>query len=191
MWWKAATDPRTWNGTRLISLAIIILNIYTDASRWGAGAFCAETGDFVRHEWTAEQQTMLHSKQTTVLMPSAEMAALAIGVLTIARRRQDPERTIRVHLHVDSEPVVFAVRARYSPATPLQTYLRVLAMAATRHDVEIAQISHVPGKENIFADPLSRNDLFHVFHKRCETLTVRPNRLQAADMDSLIREWNL
>jgi hypothetical protein len=145
-----------WDGSRFIFLAdwahdMPVVDVYTDASEWGFGAVCAQTGAWIRGPWppavmAAAQRAIRYS--TGFL----ELVAAAIALTTF----QQQLRQRLVVLHTDNTSVVALVDKLSAPSAPalVVDLLRDIALLSVTSDCRVRPI-HVRSADN-FADALSR-----------------------------------
>lgn len=146
MWWYIFMEE--WNGVSLLwdlGLQQPNLQVYSDASgSWGCGAFLDPLWFHI--EWPARLQPL-----------SIAVKELCPVVLAAAIFGQRWAGKV-VQFVVDNEAVVEVIKATYSKDLHMMHLIRLLVFFASRYDFWFSA-THIPGKLNVVADALSRNNM--------------------------------
>lgn len=141
-WWKKFLE--TFNGKSLILGKIPLSSVYTDACKQGGGGFFGCDWFYTNWENDFPVVKNLHIN---------ELEALAV-VLAAQRWGKDWENK-RVVIFSDNMTTVACLNKCTSRSKILMSYLRGLFWLSATYNFHITAV-HVPGKENIMADFISR-----------------------------------
>ena len=149
MWWYIFMEE--WNGVSLLwdlGLQVPNLQVFTDTSgTWGCGAFLDPLWFYV--EWPPR----LSPRSIGV----KEMCPVVMVAATFGQ--QWAKKVFQ--FVVNNEAVVEVIRATYSKDLNLMHLIRLLVFFASKYDFWFTA-THIPGKLNVAADALSRNN-FHLY----------------------------
>ena len=141
LWWK--TFCSIWNGVAVIRTPKLPeIRLTTDASGlWGCGAF------WDNHWFQFEWPPRIADQHITF----KELVPIMLAITVWGHRW----RGLHVHCLCDNEAVVAIVTSRFSKQSELMHLLRILEAHFHLH----ISASHIPGRMNMLADCLSRNQL--------------------------------
>ena len=146
MWWYIFTER--WNGISLLwdlGLSKAHLQVLSDASgSWGCGAF--QDPLWLQLQWTPRLQLLSIAVK--------ELIPVVLAAATFGHQWSGKV----VEFVVDNAAVVEVIKATYSKELHLMHLIRLLVFFAAKHNFWFTA-SHIPGKENIVADSLSRNNM--------------------------------
>ena len=145
-WWH--TFIESWNGVTILhtqSREHPDHEIWSDASgSWGAGALWQTEWFQVRWPQSLSYENIAAKELIPITMACAIWGAQWSGL------------TIKVHC--DNKAVVDLINSGYTRETLLSHLLRCLFFFVARFDFTLVA-SHIPGKDNVLADALSRDNL--------------------------------
>ena len=166
MWWP--TFLGSWNGKAMMHSRVQwtpAVQLYTDAAgEVGCGAWCGAWwgAHWLQLKWaTAAAWKGIPITQKEVL--PAVLACTVWGHQWKAKRLQ---------LYCDNEAAVAVLNAGYSRDPLIMHLLRSLFFVKAYFDLDLWAV-HIPGKDNVVADAISRDDLTTVF-SQVPTISPRP-----------------
>ena len=159
-WWAAFMEG--WNGASLVQefgTRQASHECWTDASgRFGCGALWGT--QWLQVEWPASYKEHCRSlREASITLKELLPVVLACAIW--GRQWADS----MVVVHCDNEGAVAAVNAGYSKVPPIMHLLRCLFFIRARYRVVLRAV-HIPGRCNILADAISRNNLGMLFARR-------------------------
>ena len=151
-----------WNGASLVQefgTRQASHECWTDASgRFGCGALWGT--QWLQVEWPASYKEHCRSlREASITLKELLPVVLACAIW--GRQWADS----MVVVHCDNEGAVAAVNAGYSKVPPIMHLLRCLFFIRARYRVVLRAV-HIPGRCNILADAISRNNLGMLFARR-------------------------
>ncbi len=153
-WWLEFLP--TWNGSaRFIDPSAIAahdLDLFTDASgTYGCGAYYQ--GSWFHYAWQPHQRL---SDQVSIQWQ--ELFAIVSAAMTWGHLWSSK----RIRLFCDNMAIVHAWQNKSARHPRILSLLRRLLMTAAQHNFAVA-FTHLPGKENVLADALSRRQFTRFF----------------------------
>lgn len=165
-WWS--TFLNQWQGTSLMwdhlhHLPEVI--VFSDASgSWGCGALSAHS--WIQHQWQPEIGN--------ISIAHKELVPIVIACFLWGRQWSGKV----VQFYCDNEAVTLMLKDLSSKEKGLIHLLRCVIFLAAKHSFWFIA-THIPGKENILADAISRNNL-KVFHSQApKKMDKIPTRIPA------------
>ena len=146
MWWYVFSER--WNGISMLwdlGMSRVQLQVYSDASgSWG----CAAVQDhlWLQLKWTPKLQHLS--------IAIKELIPVVLAAATFGNQWSGKV----VQFVVDNSAVVEVVKSTYSKEPHMMHLIRLLVFFAARFNFWFTA-SHIPGKQNILADALSRNNV--------------------------------
>ena len=141
-WWELWL--RIGNNTKPIWDKRPLLHIYTDSSTSAGGAFCC--GDWYFSNWHEDSSWLEHEHINV-----KELAAICI-----AAKRWGPRfENHHIILHTDSQVAEAMVNNGTTRNSACLYLLKKMSALALRHNFALTAV-HIPGKDNIFPDAISR-----------------------------------
>jgi hypothetical protein len=134
------------------------ISLDTDASFWGMGCICDQA--WITKPWS-NLELEAGFVDTMGSMPNHEMNAVAIALHTLGGAGQ--WRGKRVTVRSDCMPVQQALSNLRAASPRLQHLMRVIMCISARGGFHF-RVVHIPGKDQAYADPLSRNMLDVFWH---------------------------
>ena len=163
IWWHVFVTR--WNGVSLLQdpkTAVPDIKVYSDASgNWGAGAVWLPL--WFHFQWPQDLAPL--SIQVKELVPVVAAAALY--------GREWRGRW--VEFVVDNRAVVDIINNTHSKESHLMHLIRLLVFLACHYDFWF-KAAHIPGKENILADALSRNNVSY-FMSQVPQASIQPTQI--------------
>ena len=158
-----------WNGIGIVQCQVegpTDVNVYTVASGgWGCGA------------WSGNQWLQLAwPKGKVEEWPIAVKEIIPIVLAGLLRGERWRGKLVLVHC--DNLAVVQVVNAGYCKDPNLMQHVQCLFLI-TAHFEFIVKAAHIPGKQNIAADAISRNNLV-LFHSQVPEANPQPTRIPHA-----------
>ena len=171
MWWYIFTER--WNGISLLwdlGLTGAHLQTWSDASgSWGCGAFQGPL--WLQLQWTPKLQHLS--------IAIKELIPVVLAAATFGHQWSGKV----VEFIVDNEAVVEVINATYSKDLHLMHLIRLLVFLAARHNFWF-MASHIPGKQNVVADSLSRNNM-QLFRLQAPQAASQGSNLSSSLVDLL------
>ena len=167
MWWHMFLEA--WNGIGIVQHQVegpTNINVYTDASGgWGCGAWYG-------NQWL--QLAWPKCKVEEWLIAVKEIIPIVLAGFLWGERW----RGKLVLAHYDNLAVVQVVNAGYCKDPNLMQHVRCLFLIMAHFEF-IVKAAHIPGKQNIAADAISRNNLV-LFHSQVPEANSQPTRIPHA-----------
>ena len=174
MWWHVFLD--TWNGIGMMDNPAngpVSVHLYTDASgHFGCGAWCGAWWFQLPWLSTMGKWSIAAKELVPVVLASMVWGRSWQGSLVVT--------------HCDNVAVVEVINAGYSKDPLLMQLLRCLFFILAQHEFSL-RAEHIPGKLNVGADAISRDNLALFFlqvPKASKQATVIPKAL----VDLVIRQ---
>ena len=143
MWWYIFTER--WNGISLLwDLGLSKAHLQVLSGSWGYGAF--QDPLWLQLQWTPRLQLLSIAVK--------ELIPVVLAAATFGHQWSGKV----VEFVVDNAAVVEIIKATYGKELHLMHLIRLLVFFAVKHNFWFTA-SHIPGKENIVADSLSRNNM--------------------------------
>lgn len=176
-WWDSFISQ--WNGITFFNTSLSSVSVVSDASgRWGCGAFMPASKEWFQFQWPeAWHQTSIAAKE---LFPIVVSAAVWGG-------RWARSSILFV---CDNMAVVQALKSRSVRDPMLMHLLRCLFFFEAHFNFDHTA-AHIPGKDNIAADALSRNrapEFFGMYPQAPRMPTVIPPQLYTLLSDQSL-DW--
>ena len=147
LWWTFFLHQ--WNGVSLLPPKTPTIHIFSDASgSFGCGAFNIQSGLF---------QVMWPPSWSSVEISVKELVPVVLAAAVWGSTWSGHH----VLFHVENMAVVAVLQKKASKDSLLTHLIRCLSFYAAYHRFEFSA-THIPGRENVAADALSRNNL-HLF----------------------------
>ena len=174
MWWYLFVEE--WNGVSLLwdlGLQKPNLEVYTDASgTWGCGAFL--------------DPMWFHLEWSDRLRPLSIAVKEMFPVVLAAATFGDQWAGKVVQFVVDNMAVVEVIKATYSKDLHMMHLIRLLVFFASKYNFWFTA-THIPGKLNVAADALSRNNM-SVFFMQAPQAAPQPTAVASALVSLLAQD---
>jgi hypothetical protein len=165
-WWR--TFIRQWNGISLLwdqewLEDQHVLQPHTDACNTGYGAVCGK--EWFQGQWTQEEEDMANDGTSQrASMPWKELYALVTAAATWGHQWNRRRITFRT----DCQPVVDVLTKGAARSKRMMQLIRFLHFHAAKHSF-VYRVIHIPGKDNIIADELSRVHCVSQLSQECRS----------------------
>ena len=171
-WW--AIFLRQWHGTSLMWDHLHQhpeVTVFSDASgSWGCGALSAQS--WIQHQWLPE----------TGNLSIAHKELVPIVIACFVWGRQWSKKV--VHFYSDNEAVVTILTNLSSKEKGMIHLLKCVIFLAAKHGFWFIA-THIPGKQNILADAISRNNL-RVFRSQSPQMMDKDPTLVPAGLPQIL-----
>jgi len=174
LWWFYFV--KQWNGVSLLwDLGLLRedIQVFSDASgSWGCAAF--QDPYWLQQKWTPGlcKLTIAIKELIPVVLAAAVFGPNWSGMI--------------VQFVVDNAAVVDALKATYCNESHMMHLIRLLVFYAAKYNFWFTAV-HIPGKENVIADALSRNKM-SVFFSQVPQATRHPAHITPALLDLVSRD---
>ena len=172
-----STSWKRWNGRSFFPQGVPLVHVYTDASgSFGCGGF-QQTGHWFKLAWPCD----LHRSIAALELVPVVVTAMLCG---------DNWQGKLVCFHSDNKAVVSILNKGHAQDVALTHLMRCLAFLAAFHGFHFSSI-HVPGRLNVAADALSRNNLtlFHSLLPQALQESIIPTTSVVQLLVSEVPDW--
>ena len=161
-WWSCFVA--SWNGVSMFPSERPGPTVVSDASgSWGCGAFCPESGNWFQIQWPPCWQSLhIAAKELLPVVVSAALWGRSWAGSTVLFRS-------------DNQAVVSVLDSRSARDPHLAHLLRNLFFIEARHQFGV-RARHIPGKDNVVVDALSRGNL-PLFFSLCPQAPATPSAI--------------
>ena len=198
-WWcsilrEGFAEPNVWESS-IASLACPVVRsvvvdsveMFTDASTKVGGGFVVKElgvfGEFVWSEW--EKKFFAGCKASAESDAGINVLEFVTVVIAIVACKEELRGKV-VRVRVDNTSAVAWLVKQKSPNMLCVEWLRLLLSVLLSHNIQIA-VSHIPGKDNITADALSRQLLDMANQLRAKGAHSKP----VLDAGSRKKKWQV
>jgi hypothetical protein len=144
-WWQVLL--RSWTGASMWTLSTEIVDVgdighlFTDASKIGAGAWI--------DDWAVAAWFKMESQLSSSNRRELFAIWLAVKIFSTGWRGK------RIVFHTDNKTAMAWLTGMHGPVAEVRMWIREVAFLAVVRGFEF-RIVHIPGRENVWADKLSR-----------------------------------